>query len=62
MKFKIDYTWSAKMRGGGSMTIEAETEDEAEEVARETAPIDYNKYRKMLDSGFDIIDIEVINE
>lgn len=62
MKFKINYTWYVKLRGRGSMIVEAATEEKAEEIAYETAPVDYNKYIKMMDSEFDIVNIEALDE
>ncbi len=59
-KFELEIQWYASMRGYDTVTVEAESEEEARANYWEKLDIDYNDHTKIINSDREVMGIEEI--
>ncbi len=63
MKYQVQITWQANIRGYDKFEVEASSEDEAKKLANDELmerSIDYNDYVKIIDNNYEVDFVEVI--
>lgn len=63
MKYQVQISWQANLRGYDDFEVEASSEEEAKELAKDELmerSIDYNDYVKIIDNDYDVDFVEAI--